>query len=101
MSVAAGRAPVEGAPDFTPLGSTLWRGVVDAEEYYAIASGIASGMEYLPSRSVIHRDLKPGNVLLDFDARRNNARERRERGRKIGLLVRNSTVLHCMWLLHL
>jgi len=49
-----------------PLGASAWRGTIGAEEYYAIASGIASGMEYLHSRRVIHRDLKPGNVLLDY-----------------------------------
>lgn len=51
-------------------GQSLFRtlrdgGALNAERASALASGIASGLSKLHEHGVVHRDLKPGNVILE------------------------------------
>ena len=41
-----------------------WIGKIDHEKLAKIALGIVAGMEYVHSQKVIHRDIKPQNILL-------------------------------------
>ncbi|KZV72056.1 kinase-like protein [Peniophora sp. CONT] len=47
-----------------------WRAVhlFSAEEVKGIFGGIVDGLAYLHEKSILHLDLKPGNVLLTWDA---------------------------------
>jgi serine/threonine protein kinase len=62
-----------------PLVQRMRRGAVPLAEAIQIALGILAGLEALHARSLVHRDIKPGNVfltphgvkLLDFGLTRN------------------------------
>ena len=41
-----------------------WIGVIDHEKLMKITLGIISGMKYVHSQHVIHRDIKPNNILM-------------------------------------
>ena len=42
----------------------MWIGKIDREKLTNIALGIVSGLMYVHSQNVIHRDIKPQNILL-------------------------------------
>ena len=48
-----------------PLRSRLANGPLPANEVIAIATEIADGLRYAHGMGVIHRDIKPGNILLE------------------------------------
>jgi len=41
-----------------------WIGKIDSEQLTKIALGIVVGLEYVHSQNVIHRDIKPQNILM-------------------------------------
>ena len=41
-----------------------WIGKIDRARTTKIAQGIISGLEYIHSKNVIHRDIKPKNILM-------------------------------------
>jgi len=45
------------------------RGPLGAEEAVRIALGVASALEAAHRRGIIHRDVKPGNILIDHDVK--------------------------------
>jgi formylglycine-generating enzyme required for sulfatase activity/dienelactone hydrolase/predicted Ser/Thr protein kinase len=51
------------------LGDLLDRGRLPRERALRIASEVASGLARAHDNGVLHRDLKPGNVVLDADGR--------------------------------
>ena len=42
----------------------MWIGKIDREKLTKIALGIIDGLEYVHSQKVIHRDIKPKNILM-------------------------------------
>jgi serine/threonine protein kinase len=82
-----------------PLSDRMRRGAVRLGEAIQIALGILAGLEALHARSLVHRDIKPGNVfltphgvkLLDFGLARNIHVPERDNTRSVvtksGLLV--------------
>jgi nicotinamidase/pyrazinamidase len=43
------------------------KGKLDWRQAVQIASGIAKGLEYAASKGIIHRDVTPGNIIMDAD----------------------------------
>jgi serine/threonine-protein kinase len=49
------------------LGGRLSKGPMDAPTTLKYLRGIAAGLDYAHSRGIVHRDVKPANVLLESD----------------------------------
>ncbi len=49
------------------LGGRLGKGQLDAPTTLKYLHGIAAGLDYAHSRGIVHRDVKPANVLLESD----------------------------------
>lgn len=49
------------------LADTVAKGPLSLEESFAILERIAGGLDYAHKKGVVHRDLKPGNILFDED----------------------------------
>jgi eukaryotic-like serine/threonine-protein kinase len=51
--------------DGQTLSQLIHRGPLDAEQAASIAADVAAALEFAHRHGVIHRDVKPGNVLID------------------------------------
>ena len=49
------------------LAQRLQRGPMAMDEVHQLFSALVRAVSYIHKRGVVHRDLKPGNVLLDHD----------------------------------
>ncbi len=56
-----------GLVDGPSLSDRLREGPLDASEACRIVARVAKAIDYAHSKGVIHRDLKPGNILIDAD----------------------------------
>ncbi|MGC8960702.1 MAG: serine/threonine-protein kinase, partial [Chloroflexia bacterium] len=45
----------------------LRRGIPSTPETLAILRGVASALDYAHQRGVVHRDVKPGNIIVDAE----------------------------------
>jgi serine/threonine protein kinase len=54
--------------DGNDLRSILHEGPVSPEQTVAWMSGIAKALTHLHRRGIVHNDIKPGNILVDFHA---------------------------------
>jgi serine/threonine-protein kinase len=55
--------------DGEPLSRRIQRGPLAADEALRIASEMARALEEAGARGIVHRDIKPDNVLIDSDGR--------------------------------
>ncbi|KAH9940700.1 kinase-like protein [Amylocystis lapponica] len=58
-----------GGPDGGAVGSADWKAVhlLSAEEVKGLFGDVVAGLAFLHDKSILHLDLKPGNVLLTWD----------------------------------
>jgi serine/threonine-protein kinase len=68
-------------------------GVLPVDEVARIAGDVATGLAHAHSRGVVHRDLKPGNVLFDMERRSKIADFGIARVQGVDTLTEDGTVL--------
>src|SRR5438128_2293239 len=49
------------------LAARLRRGTLELDELCALAAQLARGLDALHERGIVHRDVKPSNILFDAD----------------------------------
>src|ERR1700724_511589 len=59
--------------DGRTLSQLIRQGPLDAEQAASIAADVAAALSFAHDHGVIHRDVKPGNVLIDKSGQRQGA----------------------------